>query len=249
MSYTVSDGTVVVKLDGVVVSKVSGNNLDALPDGQHTIRVESTDAANNTGFAEVNITVVTAPPTVTISSPIPGLTNNNKPPLAYTVSDGTVTVKVDGIVVSKASGDTLDMLSEGTHTVSVEAKGASPQTGYGEVTFTVDTQPPSFNITRIKMAGGEAHSSFIAADGSLWAWGANWSGNLGDGSTNEVHIPETIGTDRSWLLLSARSDSNLALKSDGTLWAWGDNSYGQLGDGTTDNKYTPIQIGTDNNWR
>jgi hypothetical protein len=53
----VSDGTVTVKVDGIIVSKVSGNRLATLPNGSHTVRVEARDAAGNTGFAEVTFTV------------------------------------------------------------------------------------------------------------------------------------------------------------------------------------------------
>lgn len=60
MTYSVSNGTVVVKLDGAMVNKVSGNTLDALTNGDHTVRVEAGDAANNVGFSEVTFTVEAA---------------------------------------------------------------------------------------------------------------------------------------------------------------------------------------------
>jgi len=149
LTYTASDGVVVVKVDGVIVSKTSGNTLDTLPDGQHTVRVEAVDAAGNTGFVEVTFVVDTILPIVSITSPAPGLTLNNRPPLTYTVSDGTVVVKVDGIVVSKVSGNTLDPLSDGPHAVRVESTDSAGNTGFANVIFTVDTVPPTISINSV----------------------------------------------------------------------------------------------------
>jgi hypothetical protein len=149
LTFTSSDGTVVVKIDGVVVNKVSGNTLDQLADGPHMVRVEATDAANNTGFAEVTFIVDTIVPAVTLSSPAAGITNNNRPVLTYTVSDGTVVVKVDGVVVSKVSGNTLNNLADGLHTVRVEAADAAGNVGFASVTFTVDTVAPAISINSV----------------------------------------------------------------------------------------------------
>jgi hypothetical protein len=118
-------------------------------DGIHVVRVESTDVAGNTGLAEVTFTVDTASPIVTVSSPAAGTTKNNSPPLSYTVSDGTVIVKVDGVVVPKVSGTSLGPLADGTHTVRVEATDVAGNTGFAQVTFTVDTIPPSVNINPV----------------------------------------------------------------------------------------------------
>ncbi len=147
LSYTVSDGTVVVKVDSNIVFKTTGSTLDPLPDGPHTVRVEATDAAGNTGFAEVSFAVDTIAPVVMISSPVSGVTNTNAPTLSYTVSDGTVVVKVDGTVVSKVSGDNLDTLTDGPHKVRVESTDAAGNTGFAEVDFTVNTQPPTVHIS------------------------------------------------------------------------------------------------------
>jgi hypothetical protein len=148
LSYTANTGTVVVKVDGITVSKVSGNTLDSLVDGPHTIRVEATDS-NSTGFAERAFTVDTTEPTVSIVSPSAGAANSNQPVLTYTTSDGTVVVKVDGVVVPKVSGNTLDILAEGSHTVRVESTDGAGNTGYAEVIFIVDTGPPTVGINPV----------------------------------------------------------------------------------------------------
>jgi flagellar hook assembly protein FlgD len=82
---------------------------------------------------------IDVPPLVKLLLPASGLTRNNTPLLNYTVSSGTVTVKVDGNVVSKVSGNSLDALPDGDHTVRVEAVSGFGKMGFAEVTFTVDT--------------------------------------------------------------------------------------------------------------
>lgn len=79
---------------------------------------------------------------------------------------------------------------------------------------------------------------------TLWAWGINGHGQLGDDTTDERHDPVEI-PGITWMTMEAGSYFTLALKEDGTLWAWGDNSWGQLGDGTDGidaHKNDPVQI-------
>lgn len=144
LEYVTSGGVAVVQVDGVVVNKQSGDLLGPLADGgPYAVRVEVTNAAGMTGFAEVSFTVDTSLPVVTITSPIAGLTNQRTPLLQYTVSlPSTVIVKVDGLVVNKQSGENLDALADGAHTVRVEATNTLGSTGYASVTFTVDATPP-----------------------------------------------------------------------------------------------------------
>ena len=105
------------------------------------------------------------------------------------------------------------------------------------------------NWKQISTAEGGAHSMAIKTDGSLWAWGWNGFGQLGDGTTINKNVPTQIGTDTNWKIVLAGSTYNLAIKTDGTLWTWGDNTYGQLGDGTTTNKNLPTQLGVATNWK
>ncbi len=99
-----------------------------------------------------------------------------------------------------------------------------------------------------KITAGFAHTLAIRTDGTLWAWGLNNSGQLGNGTTNPGNVPIQIGTASNWQTISAGAEHSMAIKTNGTLWAWGRNSEAQLGDGTNNNSNIPIQIGTDNNW-
>jgi len=100
----------------------------------------------------------------------------------------------------------------------------------------------------IQVSTGQSHTVALKSNMSLWAWGENDLGQLGDGTTVNKGSPIQIGTDTDWAEISAGYNHTIALRSNGTLWGWGDNSSGQLGDGTTADKHIPIQIGTDTDW-
>lgn len=93
-----------------------------------------------------------------------------------------------------------------------------------------------------------SHSLAIKKDGTLWAWGDNSKGQLGNGQVLSYKYPIQITSDYNWFKVSSFFLSSFAIKNNGTLWAWGDNSVGQLGDGTFDVKLVPTQIGLDTNW-
>lgn len=90
--------------------------------------------------------------------------------------------------------------------------------------------------------GGGFHSLGIQNDGTLWAWGLNDQGQLGDGTTTNRNSPTQIGTDNDWIFVTVGSNFTYALKQDGSLWAWGSNSKGQLSDGTTIGRLSPAQV-------
>src|SRR5712671_545596 len=85
--------------------------------------------------------------------------------------------------------------------------------------------------------GGELHNLALKADGTLWGWGANFVGQVGDGTTNDAALPVQIGLGSTPPLtnvtkLGGRTYFSLAVKTDGSIWAWGMNWNGQLGNGT-----------------
>jgi alpha-tubulin suppressor-like RCC1 family protein len=82
----------------------------------------------------------------------------------------------------------------------------------------------------------------LKSDGTVWGWGDNSAGQLGDGTTTQRLTPVQVVGLTGVVAIAAGYNSGLALKSNGTLWAWGDNSFGQLGDGTTTQRLTPVQV-------
>jgi len=95
------------------------------------------------------------------------------------------------------------------------------------------------------IAAGNSVTFVIDSTQKLWAWGNGINGLLGDSTTSSKSSPVQIGSS-SWLQVSAKYDTVLAIRSDGRLFAWGNNNYGQAGQSSTSpfNYSSPIAIGT-----
>ena len=100
-----------------------------------------------------------------------------------------------------------------------------------------------------EVSAGVNHSVAIKEDGTLWSWGDNLSGELGDGTNTPSRVQVQESSSSKWISISAGNKHTVAIKDDGTLWVWGDNYYGQLGDNSVENRNNPTRIGTvDDNW-
>jgi alpha-tubulin suppressor-like RCC1 family protein len=99
---------------------------------------------------------------------------------------------------------------------------------------------------------GFNHSLGIKNDGTLWAWGRNQRGEVGDGTTVIKYTPVLVSSSNDWKQIQASNtylglDASLAIRLNGTLWGWGSPSL--LGDTSFNNSIlVPTQIGTDSNW-
>ena len=87
---------------------------------------------------------------------------------------------------------------------------------------------------------GSGHAGLIDANGSLWMWGNNNNGQLGNGSTEDSIVP--IKVMDNVVLVSCGGKHTAAIKTDGSLWMWGGNYDGQLGNGSTENSTVPIKV-------
>jgi alpha-tubulin suppressor-like RCC1 family protein len=147
---------------------------------------------------------------------------------------GTIILKSDGTVWTWGSGAFGKLgvdLSSGKSLIPVEVHGA------GNVDYLHSV---------VSIMGGETHNVALKSDGTLWAWGYNAFGQLGDGTTNDSWIPIQTGLSSSPPLtsvvkLGGRPYFTIAVKSDGTIWSWGMNRYGQMGNGTV-NPLTGPQV-------
>lgn len=169
------------------------------------------------------------------------------------LGDGTREPYLAWLVQVGVDGDWASVASGGWHTVAIKTTGTLwtwgrnhfGQLGHGTISGHNSTPAQVGTDGDWSRAGSsDFHTVAIKISGTLWAWGANTYGQLGDGTTDSNSTPEQIGTD-SWLSVSASDYHTVAIRADDTLWAWGWNTYGQLGDGLTANHSSPVQIGTD----
>ena len=79
-------------------------------------------------------------------------------------------------------------------------------------------------------------------DNVAWAWGSNFNGELGDGTSTERLTPVRVQNLSGLLTVAAGGGHSLALKNDRTVWTWGLNSNGQLGDGTVLARLVPVHV-------
>jgi alpha-tubulin suppressor-like RCC1 family protein len=99
------------------------------------------------------------------------------------------------------------------------------------------------------ISGGECDSVSLKDDGTVWTWGCNIYGMLGDGTTidrlNPVQVKLSDGTPLTRIIsISGGGFNSIALKNDGTVWIWGYNGYDSLGDGITTDRYksNPVRV-------
>ena len=106
------------------------------------------------------------------------------------------------------------------------------------------------SLTNWKQVVAGAYGGFaVKTDGTLWGWGWNVYGELGNGGTTPYSSPIQIGTLTTWKYVSAGDRNFLAIKTDGTLWGCGNNGVGVLGINNVTSPQTPVQVGTSTNWK
>lgn len=146
------------------------------------------------------------------------------------------------------------------HTIALKHDGTVWTWGdneYGQLGIGNDTGPqsctagPTCSKSPVQVSGlsnvvsvatGEYHTVALKSDGTVWSWGYNYQGELGDGTTIQRNEPVQVSGLSSVVSVAAGYNQSTALKSDGTVWAWGNNYYGQLGDGTGITNSTPVQV-------
>ena len=147
------------------------------------------------------------------------------------------------VVVTNGDGQIATLTGGYTYTGSIcSITPLSPSSGSTLGGTNVTLTGSGFVNQFTKVAGGYGHSLALKDDGTVWSWGMNNKGQLGDGTTTQRLTPVQVSGLSGITSIAANTYQSFALKNDGTVWAWGDNGYGQLGDGTTTDRLTPVQV-------
>jgi len=150
--------------------------------------------------------------------------------------------------ISNSSGTAVATKTDGT----AWSWGVNNSGGLG-LNNTISTNSPiqigSDTDWAILSHGGGEVTGAIKTDGTLWAWGENSNGAVGQNNTFDYSSPVQIGALTNWESISTGALGHIAKKTDGTLWSWGTNNYGGLGQNTTINYSSPVQIGSDTDWQ
>jgi YD repeat-containing protein len=145
--------------------------------------------------------------------------------------------------VSAGSCHGLAVKSDGT----VWAWGGNFAGALGNGTTGTTPQATPIQVTGLtgvtQVAAGYLHSLALRSDGTVWAWGSDDFGEIGNGTIghNQTTPVQVVGL-TNVVKIAAGGYFSLALRSDGTVWAWGENNTGQLGDGSTINSPVPVQV-------
>jgi alpha-tubulin suppressor-like RCC1 family protein len=148
--------------------------------------------------------------------------------------------------IAVGEGHSLALLANGS--VLAWGKNTSGQLGNGTIRDTsVPTPVSGLGSGVIAVAVGRGDFSLaLKSDGSVWAWGWGAAGQLGDGSSDDRHVPTPVtGLWNGVTAIAGGGFGGIALKSDGSVWAWGTNNHGELGNGITQpegGSYVPVQV-------
>uniref|UniRef100_UPI00048990A2 RCC1 domain-containing protein n=1 Tax=Salinispora fenicalii TaxID=1137263 RepID=UPI00048990A2 len=171
------------------------------------------------------------------------------------LGDGTTTDSSTPVAVDLPAGTTITAVAAGDrHSLALTSTGTMLAWGenfigqLGDGTTTRRSTPVAVNLptgtTITAVAAGDRHSLALTSTGTMLAWGENFIGQLGDGTTTRRSTPVAVNlpTGTTITAVAAGDRHSLALTSTGTVLAWGDNSAGQLGDGTLTDSSTPVAV-------
>lgn len=158
------------------------------------------------------------------------------------VIDQNAPVKIGGTTwVLVAAGANHSTAIRADATLWAWGSNSSGQVGTAASTATV-TVPTQVGTSQnwLQVAGGIAHTVGVRTDGTLWTWGLNGNGQLGDGLGQDTNEPHQVGNSANWNSVAAGASHSFGLQSDGTLWGWGRNTEGQQGN----SRFTDVPVPT-----
>ncbi len=162
------------------------------------------------------------------------------------VAPGTLTVDVlaarkiaaDASAAAVGGGAVAYVAGDGT----LRAFGARAKEIFGKADVVGETVVVDSGVKAVAL--GSLHAVYLKKDGTLWAIGDNYYGQLGNGTTSFMRQQTPVQIAKDVTQVSASGNSTFFLKKDGTLWAAGQNKFGQLGDGTTTDRPKPVKVVT-----
>ena len=162
-------------------------------------------------------------------------------------TDSSSPVQVSGLTgtVEIAGGNSNSFALKSDGTIWAWGYNGSGQFGNnstGNSAVPVQASVADMGSPRSMSASGGGGHTLMQCNGTLWAWGDNISGQLGDGTNTQRVLPVQVANLTNVIGAGAGGYHSLAVKSDGTVWAWGDNTFGQIGDGTQTERDVPIQV-------
>ena len=160
-------------------------------------------------------------------------------------ANSSTPVQVKGLshikAIAAGSAHSLALRSDGT--VWVWGTDVNGELGNGATGAGSRTPVPVRGLKDIvAIAGSDGFSLALRRDGTVWAWGINANGELGNGTTTNASTPTQVHGLTNVRSIATGLSHGLALKRDGTLWAWGANDGGQLGNGATVNSSLPVPV-------
>src|SRR5271165_576227 len=183
-----------------------------------------------------------------------GANTNGQLGVGNTVNESLPT-RVSGVsgAVAVTTGQSHTIVLRNDGTVWGWGANTSGQIGNGALTAweTIPVQvmagPTQPMRGLVAIVAGANHTVAIDNNGNVWAWGANTSGQLGNGDTSGTAQTYPVQAYiASVVTIAAGTSNSYALQGNGNVWAWGDNSVGELGNGTTSTAVsaTPTEITT-----
>lgn len=141
-----------------------------------------------------------------------------------------------------------DTLSEGTMIYNKDHRVLSVCTGSTVQALGPQGGAMGWSFIDAGLSGHATGTCGIKNDGTLWCWGTNSYGALGNNSTVMQAIPAQVSGGGQWIDVDMAGFHACGIKANGSLWCWGRNGYGQVGDNTTTDRLVPTQVSGGGTW-